>query len=302
MQTQDAYSVFQDDGSGGGGGGGMITDTMQPEGGGGLVVQILPGPVGLNTAPPTLVPPEPIIPSGDGYPVPGNGVLSPPPGNIDTVPSIATLSDTGPSPSPANPPADLPTDVVPTPSPAPPLPAPAKTPWLWIIAALGGAYLLFKDSPKRAGVSGKGQKSLMVPVLVVGGVGALYLLNKKQQAAATTTIAPGTAPANTTTTNTGTGGAPVPVDTDPNRTMLLAQYASQPTQLGTLQTADAETIRRWAAVVGMWNAGWPAEKIYSTSVDGVTPLCGGNMCSNNSSQWNNSIGKWWENFSKQHNF
>lgn len=299
--VQDAYSVFQDDGSGGGGGG-MITDTfMQPEGGGGIVLQMLP-PAGLNTAPPTLVPPEPIIPSAAAYPVPGNGVQSPPPGNIDTVPNIMTLSDTGPSPSPANPPADLPTDATMPPAPAPaPLPAPAKTSWLWILAALGGAYLLFKDSPKRAGVSGKGKKSMMVPLLVVGGAGALYLLNKKQQAAATTTVAPGTSPA-TTTTNTGTGGTPVPVDTDPNRTMLLAQYASQPTQLGTLQTADAETIRRWAAVVGMWSAGWPAEKIYSTSVDGVTPLCGGGMCANNSSQWNNSIGKWWENFSKQHNF
>jgi len=273
MELQDAVSVFQDGGGGGGGG---------------LVVQTLPGPVGLNTAPPTLLPPEPIIPSAAAYPVPGNGVQSPPPGNIDTVPSIAVLTSTGPLPSPANPPADLPTDTVMNPPALPVLPPPVKTPWLWIVAAIGGAYFLFRDNPKRAGVSGKGKKSLLVPALIVGGVGALYLLNKKQQGATATT----------TTTDTGSGGTPTPTPA-PTPAPVLTQdqqfradlqhrYVGQVAQTTAIATASAGDIATWHILGGIWDAGADPYAIDTLG----RPL-----------KWPSlSIGHWWENFSATHNF
>lgn len=185
------------DGSGGydGGGGGYATPTViTSEGGGngGLVLQSLPmGPLYL---PPTTVytappPDQSIIPSIPPLPVPGNSVINPPP-VMDTVPNIVTLTD-GPATVPvSNPVAALPTDTS-APVTTPVIPAQKTNSLLWILAALGGAYLLFKDSPKRAGSVGGAKKSLLFPVLVVGGLGAWYLYSKRQAATPTASTSAG---------------------------------------------------------------------------------------------------------------
>jgi hypothetical protein len=148
------------------------------------ILQPLPAtthaPAGLNTAPPTFPPSEPVVNYGTGYPVPGEGVLSPP----DTVPSAVTINaSTGPLMSPGNLSPNIPVDPI---TGAPTLPAPAAPfPWLLLAAVAGGVLLLSKSGPRRAGTVGKGGKSMLVPVLLVGGLGAYYLYSKREDPAVT---------------------------------------------------------------------------------------------------------------------
>jgi hypothetical protein len=169
MPVQDAYAVIDTglwDVPGGGGGGGVITvDHPAP-----LDPTLLYPPVDPNGYNPP--PPQPIDPTLPGYPVPGNGV-SEPPKPIDTVPNILTL---GPVLSPANPGGALPPAV----NLVPPAPSSTISPWLWVVAAMAGTYVVMKSGPQRAGSAET--KRVLLPVLAVGGLGALLIMSKKPAA------------------------------------------------------------------------------------------------------------------------
>jgi hypothetical protein len=148
---------------------------------GGVIVVGYPAPIdptGLALAQPdpngyNPPPPQPIDHYGTGYPVPGGQVMEPP-RTVDTVPNLLTLQNTGPVPSP-----NLPTSLVAQPTNS------SDYGWVWLAAAAAGVYLISNRSQKRAGVSGSGN-SLLVPVVLVGGIAALYLTKK----AATVTPVP----------------------------------------------------------------------------------------------------------------
>ena len=205
-------------------------------------------------------------------PIPGGNIINP---QTDTVQyNVATVTDTLPGtplPSPANGPIDTPAD---TQTPAPSPPASDMSALLWIAAGLGGAYLLTQMGTGRsAGTVGKKKGSILIPLVLVGGVAAWYFMSSKDDGTTTTT-----------TTTTPTGGTPV---VDATKQKVLTWATGQPKVISVLTNADAETLRRIGLLIDMWTAGWSSNQIYSVGMDGTTKTT-----------WDNSIGKWWENYSK----
>lgn len=135
-----------------------------------------------------------------------------------------------------------------------------------LIAGLGALYLLAGGGKSITGLK---KKSLVIPAVIVGGVGLWWYMSKK-----------------------GTGSAATTATVDKTeQATLTGRYSGQTKQLAAINAADAETIHRWALLVSMWDAQWPASKIYATAPDGTSPAT-----------WDNSIGKWWELFSQQNGF
>jgi hypothetical protein len=149
-------------------------------------------------------------------------------------------------------------------SPASPAAGAAAVPLLGkvsplVVAGLGlGALLLFGGKQKSVGAK---KKSLLLPVLVAGGLAWWFFIRGNGA-------------------NNAAADAQMKAD-------LQTQYAGQVKQLALINSADAETIRRWWDLVQMWNKGMSAAEIYAIGVDGSSPAT-----------WENSIGAWWEQFAK----
>lgn len=254
MYTQDFTSLLVDT-TGGGGGGTITMDHAAP------------------MDPSILTPPTPILPSGPSYPAPGNAVTQPPP-TVDTVPNQVTLTATGPLTGATN-----------EPSPAPPPVTAASFPWAWVLAAVGGAYLLSEGTTRRAGAVGKKKGGMLVPVVVVGGIAAWYLLGKKQT---TPVVLPPPVYGSPGGPSGGGGAAPIVTSNDPDVQLLQSQYAGQQKQLTVISNADPVTIANWARIVRIWQLG---VNPYNYDLNGTL-----------TTDYNGSVGKWWENFSAAQGF
>lgn len=129
-----------------------------------------------------------------------------------------------------------------------------------VIAGLGlGALLLFGGKGKSVGAK---KKSLLFPAAILGGLGLWWYFSK------------------------GTGS-----DAAANaqmKTDLQTLYATQPKQLAVINSADAETIRRWWDVSQMWGKNMSSDEIYATGLDGSSYPVARTA----------SLGAWWEQFAK----
>ncbi len=148
---------------------------------------------------------------------------------------------------------------------------------LWVGAGIGTAWLLSRSDRS---VSGPKKQNWLVPALILGAGAAWYFFGDKITAATSST----------TTTPAGGGGTTLSA-TDQQRQALQQRYNGQPTQLAVINSADAATLQKWTLLMSMWDNGWTSQRIYSVGLDGTTPA-----------SWDNSIGKWWENFSAANHF
>jgi CHASE3 domain sensor protein len=165
-------------------------------------------------------------------------------------------------------------DTVVTPSTTPAASADAapgvKTaPLLLMGIGAGALYLL---SRKRGGaMAGKKKKGLLIPALIVGGVAAWWYFSNRKSTQTT--------PATTSTTD----GTAAVDPTAQMRAELAGAYAGQQKQLAAIASADAETLRRWYLIISQyWNTGTSP---YTVNVNGQP-----------TTDYNASLGKWWENF------
>jgi hypothetical protein len=133
------------------------------------------------------------------------------------------------------------------------------------------------------------KKVIIAGVAIVAIAGIILWYRKYKQGMVSS-------PAPTTTPNTTGAAAPATATspgasasaTDVNKMTLLTRYAGQAKQMAVLNSADPETLRRWALVVSLWNSG-------------ANPY-GFDLSGNPSTDYNGSIGKWWEGFSTNNNF
>lgn len=145
---------------------------------------------------------------------------------------------------------------------------------LWVGAGIGTAWLL---SMTDRTVSGPKGKTWLVPAVILAAGAAWYFFGDKITAAT----------ASTTTPAGGSGNAAI----DQQRQALQQRYAGSPAQLSAINSADATTLQRWALIMSLWDKGWTPQQVYGVGTDGVTPTA-----------WDDSIGKWWENFSTANHF
>jgi hypothetical protein len=152
---------------------------------------------------------------------------------------------------------------------------------LWVGAGIGTAWLLSRSGRSVSGAKGE---NWLVPALILGAGAAWYFFGDKVTAA-TSSPATTAAPA-----GGGGGGAQMDVASQ-QRVALITRYNDYPKQKSAIDAADDATIARWTLLTSMWDNGWTPEHIYGVGLDGITPA-----------SWNNSIGKWWENFSAANKF
>lgn len=72
---------------------------------------------------------------------------------------------------------------------------------------------------------------------------------------------------------------------------LQQRYNGQTKQLSAIDSASPEDLAIWQRLMDMWDRGASTQELYSTYPNGTT-----------GASWDNSIGKWWENFSAAHGF
>lgn len=158
----------------------------------------------------------------------------------------------------------------------------SNTPWVLLALGVGAVYLATR---KGKAVSGVKKKSLVIPAVIVGGVGLWWYMSKKNAAAAPSTTS------TATTTPVITPPAPVESVSDQQRADLRQTYAGQLKQLATINTSSDDDIRIWHLIVEIWNGGHPADYPYQVDTNG-NPL----------QLFGLSLGKWWENFSAKNGF
>jgi hypothetical protein len=156
--------------------------------------------------------------------------------------------------------------------------APASGTNILLLAGLGlgAAYLLTRGSGGTIGGRGK---SYTVPLLIVGGAAALWYFMSNNSSTAAAPAAAAQTPIVQATDQV--------VPTTP-QAMLLARYTGQPKELAVINAGDPETLRRWALITTIWNAG---ASPYAFDVYG-----------NPTTVRPSSIGVWWEQFSAQNGF
>jgi len=146
---------------------------------------------------------------------------------------------------------------------------------LWVGAGIGTAWLLSRSDRS---VSGPKNQNWLVPALILAAGAGWYFFGDKLTSAPPAT-------GDTTPSGGAASGA------EAQRQALQVQYNGQPKQLAVIATADAETLRRWSLVYGMWVRNATTAELYGVGVDGITPA-----------RWDDSLGKWWENFAAANHF
>jgi len=126
-------------------------------------------------------------------------------------------------------------------------------------AGLGAAWLVNRMGGRSLG---KKKKNLLIPLLVVGGVGALYFMSSGTSASASTP------------------------ETDAIKQNLLSFFASDPKRLVAVNQATPDELRRWNLINQLWGQG---ANVYAIDTSG-------NATSNRAA----SIGAWWESFSARY--
>jgi ABC-type enterochelin transport system substrate-binding protein len=116
-------------------------------------------------------------------------------------------------------------------------------------------------------------------VIVIGGGIAFYIISTKKNATAKQADIQAASQA-------ASQNAAI---TAQDKEGLSTRYANSPKEAAAIETADQDTLHKWALVTNLWNTG---KDPYKYALDGVS----------NEPVYDNSIGKWWEKYSTQQGF